>query len=144
MNNALGTAHLYEYVKLQRDLVGATNSQYGDDQRGFSTDEVTKTGEVEASGTTWRFQRHGSGIIFTNAETGVKVDVDEWSVDSGCFDAWRLRTYLGSLGRRGVKLVSFATGESGINLEDNINTWLSKLLSDGAISEVNGYYKLTE
>jgi hypothetical protein len=83
-------------------------------------------------------------MLFTEQETGKKVDIHEFDVDWGWFDVWRLRIYLGSLGRRGVKLVSNITGKEGFPLEDNIRLWLSILLAENLIAERHGYYHLRE
>ena len=60
------------------------------------------------------------------------------------FDAWRLRTYLGSLGRRGIKLIDSASGVSGTTLQEKVTSWLERLERQQLIKKAGNTYELSD
>jgi hypothetical protein len=132
---------LEEYVSLQAKLHQAFQNKFGEVKDKFLT-SIPKTGELSVEDLKWDFQKHGSGVIFTNKKTNVKIDVHEMFVASNLFDQWRLRIYIGSLGKRGVKFISSATKKKNINLDENIKEWFSILLKEGQIEKLDSYYRI--
>jgi hypothetical protein len=132
---------LEEYVSLQEKLCQTLQKKFGEVKDKFLT-SIPKSGELCVEGLKWNFQKHGSGVLFTNNKTNVKVDIHEMFVASNLFDQWRLRIYIGSLGKKGVKFISSATGKKDINLDENIKKWFSILLKEGTIEKIDSYYRI--
>lgn len=96
---------------------------------------VTTTGE-------WTFQRHGSGVSFKRRADGCTIDVHTRVQEPTVFDAWRLRTYFGSLGRRGIKLIDKACGNRSASLQEKVELWLEQLENQQAIRRLGNAYVL--
>ncbi|MCP4500967.1 MAG: hypothetical protein GY822_13495 [Deltaproteobacteria bacterium] len=60
----------------------------------------------------WNWNIHGTGVLFTSSLL-VKVDIHEVLTKSVYFDQYRLRTYFGSLGKKGVQMLERIVGHSG-------------------------------
>lgn len=133
--------HLKEYVDLQIKLAQVFQDEFGQVKDKFLT-AIPKEGEISCEGSIWHFKKHGSGVIFIENTSKVKVDIHEMAIEATLFDQWRVRTYFGSLGKRGEKLISTFTGKKNISLDENIKTCLSMLLSNGEIEKINNYYRL--
>jgi hypothetical protein len=92
--------------------------------------------------------------MVTTTTTGIEVirdlvalqaallDIHARSQEPAVFDAWRLETYIASLGRRGVKIIDRACGTSGGSLRDKIALWLKHLEEGKSIVRLDGAYVL--
>ena len=132
-----------EYVALQKSLLSAfcpTAASGGP----ASFADLPKIGEVNVGSEPWRYTRHGAGVLFHHQQTGRQIDVHRHLDRPNLFDAWRLRTYFGSLGRRGVKMVERAIGSRGLPLDQAIEELLDIWLRAEAIIEENGSYRLSD
>ena len=64
---------------------------------------LPKRGEVISEGETWRWQKHGVGVLFVNAITGAEVDVCEHLDNPYLFKGWRLQGHCDSIGLTHVR-----------------------------------------
>lgn len=89
---------LREYAALQERLCDALFDQYPVDDANLLTD-LPAQGTLPVGDDFWEFQRHGSGVCFTQPSTGQTVDAhaDPVAQTKG-IDAWRLVQYLESKG----------------------------------------------
>jgi hypothetical protein len=70
------------------------------------------------------------------------VDVHDALERPELFDVWRLRTYFGSLGRRGVKCIERAVGRPGVRLDEALSDVLEDLERSGTLERVGKHYRL--
>lgn len=116
--------HIRRYVELQRSLVDAFKQAYPDVTDWEFLLDAPRRGEVVARNEIWRFQRHGAGLSFQHAD-GVTVDPHRHvSIPEG-FDAWRLLTYIESVG-----------GSPRYATEDQLESVLEALKIAGALVSV--------
>ncbi len=133
-----------EYVALQEMLIasfsrGDESGSHGD----VSLAGLARTGAVVVGTDSWTYKIHGAGVLFQHGATGRQVDVHRRPGRPDLFDAWRLRAYFGSLGRRGVKMVEREIGSRGQPLDKAIDLLLKRWLEAGIVSEDEGSYRLT-
>jgi len=133
-----------EYVALQKQLLlSLAPSAEFDSQGDAYLTSLARTGDVVVGTDSWSYKLHGAGVLFQHGATGRQVDVHRHLARPDLFDAWRLRTYFGSLGGRGVKLVEHAIGSKGQPLDKAIELLLQRWLAAGKITEEEGSYRLT-
>lgn len=136
-------AILRDYVSLQASVLEALESAHGPlDTNAHS--QVPRSGTVTTSTGEWTFQRHGGGVSFKRSADGCTIDVHTRPLEPTMFDAWRLRTYLGSLGRRGIKLIDSASGVSGTTLQEKVTSWLERLERQQLIKKAGNTYELSD
>jgi hypothetical protein len=88
------------FVDLQVQLVTELKRTLGSKDWHYLTD-VPRKGELEANGTFWRYEVHGTGVRFFS-DCGV-VDMNRHlDGDPRSFDAGRLAEYLSSIGQNSV------------------------------------------
>lgn len=134
--------HLRQFVGLQRLLWQALRERHsGALTAGLPS--IPKHGQLAIENEVWEFQRHGSGVLFSEVSGKRRIDLHDAFAGPEKVDPWRLATYFGSLGRTGEKLVSRAAGNRG-TLEERIGSWLARLASQGVLcTEEDGLYKFS-
>lgn len=133
-----------EYVALQKVLIASLlrrddASRYAE----MNLSGLARTGEVVVDAESWTYKLHGAGVRFQHGATGRQVDIHRSPDRPELFDSWRLRTYFGSLGRRGVKMVEREIGSKGQSLDKAIDLLLERWLEAGIVTEDEGSYRLT-
>lgn len=132
-----------EYVALQKLLLISLSPRAESDSQGDAhLAGLARTGEVMVGTDSWSYKLHGAGVLFQHRATGRQVDVHRHLGRPDLFDAWRLRTYFGSLGGRGVKLVEREIGSKGKPLDKAIELLLERWLEAGKVTEEEGGYRL--
>jgi len=132
---------LRSFVRTQSSLLAALRSSVAASEASWLS-AAPRGGTVLVDGIGWSFRKHGAGVAFTRTDTGVVVDVHAHADDPALFDLWRLRTYFGSLGGRGVKVVNSAAGMLEGPMEQKIALCLARLRALGTLSEDGGIYRL--
>lgn len=88
-------AIIESFVELQAQLVSQLKRTLGARDWRYLTD-LPRKGELEASGTPWRYEVHGTGVRFSS-DRGI-VDMNrQLDGDPRAFDAGRLAEYLISI-----------------------------------------------
>jgi hypothetical protein len=131
---------LRQYIQLQGRLVRSVLSSKASEPLDPICD-LPRSGETFIDEQRWSFFRHGTGLRF-QSDQGVVVDVPTKVTDPEVFDIWRLRTYLGSLGRRGVKCIEKSLGERGVVLDNGIERLLDRLRQAGVICAEGECYRV--
>ena len=134
-----------ELVALQEMLIASLPQGEGaGGHAGVSLAGLARTGEVLLGTDSWTYRVHGAGVLFQHGSTGRQVDVHRRPGRPDLFDSWRLRTYFGSLGRRGVRLVEREIGSKGQPLGMAIDLLLKGWLEAGIVIKDEGSYRLAE
>ncbi len=142
-------AFLVEYIALQKGLIESLRDEFLD-ERCRSVDlcrevDIPQRGEIHCQGAIWSFQRHGAGIVFRESRNQTVVDVHDHFIRLDIIDGWRLRTYLGSLGRRGIKIVDSIVDHHQGTLLERVEELIKKATVQGVIKRVKidgDYYQL--
>ncbi len=132
--------HLRLFVELQMRLWRVLRDEHSEPLTPGLT-MLPKYGQVKIDSGVWNFQRHGSGVLFTEVEGARKIDLHDAMAGDDQVDAWRLATYFGSLGRMGEVLVMRFAGTTG-TLEERLSGWLECLARQGVLRAENGRYTL--
>ena len=128
------------FIDLQAQLVIELKRALGSRDWHYLTD-IPRKGELEANGTLWRYEVHGTGVCFSS-DRGI-VDMNRHlDGDPRSFDAGRLAEYLSSIGQNSVvwaeRVVEFDY-EQGPSI-------LREMHATGAIQRIGSYdgelYKL--
>lgn len=127
------------YTRLQAGLVTSMGGQI---RGGASLESMPRSGQVQLDGAEWQFMRHGAGVCFKQAGSGVTVDILDAFERPALFDLWRLRIYFGSLGIRGQKILQRTTGARGRPMELVLEQAMMLLLAAGQIEKVGQHYRL--
>lgn len=115
-----------KYLNTQHLLISRMQEIYGKfDQFLFS---IPNSGSIALSGSSWNFQKHGVGIRFIDS-AGIAVDAHCAIGNPNAFDAWRISTYLLSLG---LESICFKSNEYMVN-NGQIETILLDMLEMGLI-----------
>ena len=130
---------LESYTRLQQGLLNSLREQLKVDG---SLASLPRSGELTFDGGIWKFTRHGTGARFEQRATGVVVDIHDEFEHPELFDAWRLRTYFGSLGKRGEKSLQKAVDVRGQPMEKALEQVLSTLSATGQVEQVGRHYRL--
>ncbi|MBK6519293.1 MAG: hypothetical protein IPM79_39985 [Polyangiaceae bacterium] len=130
---------LRRMVSLQRGLWGQILASSADPMMpGLAN--LQKSGAVTLDGSTWKFQRHGGGVVFTDSSGRRTVDIHEARRGPEYFDAWAVSRHFGALGNEGDRLMTEAGQVAGGGLEARVNEWLRDLAAKGLIvAEGDGY-----
>jgi hypothetical protein len=88
------------FVDLQAQLVIELKRTLGSRDWQYLTD-IPRKGELEANGTLWRYEVHGTGVRFFSSHGIVDMNRD-LNGDPRSFDAGRLAEYLSSIGQNSV------------------------------------------
>ena len=90
------TSLIKNFVAIQRQLLELIQkNQPLIDREAFH--DLPKRGFLRLNGSEWRYKRHGKGLSFVQAETGVEVDTHDLIEHPEAFDAWRILLYCESL-----------------------------------------------
>lgn len=130
--------HLRLFVHLQRRLWRALRVDYPAPLSPGLT-VIPGQGQVTVDGETWEFRRHGSGVLFSEADGKRKIDLHDAFVGPDQLDTWRLATYFGALGRAGEKLVGQVVARQG-PMEERLRLWLDGLVNQGVLIARGGGY----
>lgn len=118
---------ILEYIRLQEMLVAKAVAKFNPEVTEYDFKECLAA-TTTLNGVEWTARAHGLGVMFTNPESNVVVDVHVGFVDApAAFDAWRLVQYC----------------ESRFGTSEELNSWqltLDKLVHDGTL-EPHGKYE---
>src|SRR5687768_6373716 len=89
---------IQEMVGAQRTLLSAFFDQFHHLRDHEALLDYPRSGQVRALGSIWSFRKHGMGVRFEDEESGRVIDVHAGLRNGSFFDAWRLGTYLRSVG----------------------------------------------
>jgi hypothetical protein len=134
---------IQEFVSLQTSLLALLGAERGSVPLSLHMGTLPRTGDVKLGTEVWAYVRHGSGVSF-KGPSGIVVDAHRLVDEPESFDAWRLRTYFGSLRGRGVKLVADATGNPGVSLDTGVETLLACMVERGEVLSESGYFRLPQ
>jgi hypothetical protein len=131
------------FVHIQKDLLSALRLQVSS-TRPLSEvlSELPRRGGVSVQEEVGEYVCHGSGVRFREKQTAVVVDVHVDVDRPDVFDVWRLRSYFGSLGRRGVRVLERAVGIKGVVLERALAILLDRWMESGDVVATSGGYRL--
>lgn len=90
------TEILKQFVELQIKLMAVFKEghQHLSDWK-FLLD-FPNSGELEIDGESWSFNKHGSGLLFRNNQTGLVVDIHKDISNPYQFDSWKLEQFIES------------------------------------------------
>lgn len=104
--------------------------------------EQPKTGFLFAIGEEWKFQKHGTGIVFEGNRSGKIIDAHKEIIDrSKAFDFWRLAEYFESLN---CFKVIWESNTYFANDEEDLDRLLELLRQADIIKLVVTQYRLYE
>ena len=129
---------IHRFLDLQESLRSAFFEQYPELRSRVSIVFAPKRGEIGKGGE-WAFQRHGTGMAFRELARGTIVDVPSFEEEPLTFDAFRLVTFLESIG-----VATVEDGDAVIPVTDStIAEYLRVLLSrNDLIAGPYGTFKL--
>lgn len=108
------------FVDLQAQLVTELKRTLGTRDWRYLTD-LPRKGELEAHGTLWRYEVHGTGVRFSSDRGTVDMN-RHLEGDPRAFDAGRLAEYLASIGQPrltwGTKVIAFDYEQGSAILAD--------------------------
>lgn len=88
-----------EYVSVQAGLVAQLIAEHPEITSAKNLLTAPASGRLDYLGSQWDFKKHGDGYRFSRAESEIVVDVHRLFREFPYgIDAWRLGTYLESLG----------------------------------------------
>lgn len=136
---------LTDLVRKQELLLGALRASLDSlpGRQGWLED-VRRVRAIEVAGETWSTMPHGGGVQFRARATGELVDVPGGLEDPGLLDEWRLGAHLGSLGRRGQKLVGSTIGRLGEPLEVGVARCVEELVDAGVLVRERNAFRISE
>ena len=126
MINLLQT--IRDFLSLQLVLLTAFTEKFPDCKDYKFLLDFPKNGNFLIEGTTWKFIKHGAGLLFISETDGTEIDVRRAIDLTEAFDLNRLEQYLESV------------GISVDSLEENLNDEIEK----GNIVLIDKSYKLLE
>lgn len=108
----------------------------------FNVLEKPKQGSISVLGKTWKFQRHGAGILFQETESKTIIDAHRGVIDhSKSFDSWRLAQYFESLN---CSKIMWKSNTFVADDEDSLDKLLELLEQEHVVKLVSRQYKLYE
>jgi len=119
------------YVALQRALVETLKRNFPVDLHDYPW-KWPQSGVIEVDNQRWRFSRHGAGYTFRDESTGRSVNAHEYLDTPSVFDAFRLETYLESLGE--AARASFEHGAKVSAEMKGLDVALSALVQQGTLA----------
>lgn len=135
---------LQAFLAAQARLLEALRSVHGGDGRlSAALGQIPRRGAVEVEDGEWRFHRHGAGVMFEHVGSHVRVDVPSDLDEPWFFDAWRLGTYFGSMGRRGTKALEMAIGVRGLDVDESVRSWMERLVAAGIVVRSGRGYRMS-
>ena len=132
---------IQEFVRLQKSLLELLGAGRGNVPLSLYVGTLPPIGSVQLGTETWTYVRHGGGVSFKDS-SGRVIDAHRMIDEPEAFDAWRLRTYVGSLGSRGVKLVRKTIGERSLSLDKGVDKVLASMVERGEVLRDSGCYRL--
>lgn len=133
---------LVEYVRLQQKLLAAWSDHLGV-VPGKSLLSAPRSGELDVGDSRWRWHRHGGGVCFTQAASGVVVDVEEHLDEPEMFTVWRLAGHFGSMKRRGLKMIERVTDDYESPLDTRIQRWLEELEKQRVVVRDDRWWRMS-
>ena len=131
------------FVRTQRAVLSAVRMRWGPTTPiSVLLSEMPPRGNIEAAGESWEYVRHGGGVRFREWRSGRTIDVHDRVDDPEAFDLWRLRTYFGSLGQSGIRVLERSLQSRGVSLDHALTTLLERWQASGDVVEAEGVFRL--
>lgn len=129
---------LQAYVAAQHILIKTLKNTYVCHAPLF--EDVPKRGLLSVNDELWEFQKHGSGVSFTEVATKKSIDAhtEMISYPEG-FDAWRLVQYFESIH---VNFVDYKSNLFNVTQERNLANLLECLCQDGLLIPLKSNSKI--
>ena len=133
---------LNHYVEIQENLIVEFQKQYHPLSSDLDLLKQPKTGILSAVGEEWKFQKHGTGIVFESNRSGKIIDAHKGIIDrSKAFDSWRLAEYFES---SSCSKVVWESNTYSADDEEDLDKLLELLSQANIIKLVATQYRLYE
>lgn len=133
---------LKDFVKTQENLIVKFQQQYHSLSNDTSLLKQPKTGLLSAMGEEWKFQKHGSGIVFEGNHSGKIIDAHQGIISNKkAFDSWRLSEYFESIN---CSQVFWALNTYIADDDDDLDKLLKLLEQTKLVKLVSERYNLYE